>query len=69
LIVVETSVEGIAQGLQQMMAMSDEERQELGRQGCDWVKQEFSWERVAKQMIESYGAGASCSSPVLRGHQ
>jgi glycosyltransferase involved in cell wall biosynthesis len=54
LIVVETSVEGIAQGLQQMMALSDDERHELGQQGADWVKREFSWERVAKQMIEAY---------------
>jgi glycosyltransferase involved in cell wall biosynthesis len=58
LIVVETSVEGIAQGLREMMALNDEERHELGRQGCDWVKQEFSWERVAKQMVEAYGEGA-----------
>jgi len=58
LIVVETSGEGIAQGLQQMMALSDEERQEMGRQGSDWVKQEFSWERVAKRMVEAYREGA-----------
>jgi len=54
LCVVETSVEGIAQGLREMMALSDEERHELGQQGSEWVKQEFSWERVAKQMVEAY---------------
>ncbi len=54
LCVVETSVEGIAEGLREMMALSDTERQEMGRQGSEWVKQEFSWERVAKQMVEAY---------------
>jgi len=54
LIVVETSVEGIAEGVRRMMALSDAERQEMGRQGCEWVKREFSWESVAKQMVAAY---------------
>ena len=54
LIVVETSAEGIAEGLRQMMALSDAERQEMGRQGCEWVRREFSWESVARQMVEAY---------------
>jgi glycosyltransferase involved in cell wall biosynthesis len=58
LIVVETSVEGIAEGLRQMMALSDAERKEMGRQGCEWVKREFSWENVAKQMVAAYGVAA-----------
>ena len=55
LIIVETSAEGIAEGLRQMMALSDAERQELGRQGCAWVRREFSWESVARQMVDAYG--------------
>ncbi len=55
LIVVETSVEGIAQGVRRMMALSDAERKEMGRQGCEWVRREFSWESVARQMVEAYG--------------
>ena len=54
LIVVETSVEGIAKGLRRMMALSDAERHEMGMQGCKWVKSAFSWESVAKQMVEAY---------------
>jgi glycosyltransferase involved in cell wall biosynthesis len=38
-----------------MMALSDAERKEMGRQGGEWVKREFSWESVAKQMLEAYG--------------
>jgi glycosyltransferase involved in cell wall biosynthesis len=52
--VVETSVEGIAEGLRRMMALSDAERKEMGRQGCEWVRREFSWESVARQMVEAY---------------
>ncbi len=55
LIIVETSVEGVAAGLRQMMALSDAERREIGQNGCEWVKREFSWESVAKQMLEAYG--------------
>jgi glycosyltransferase involved in cell wall biosynthesis len=54
LIVVETSAEGIAEGLERMMALSDAERHEMGQQGCEWVKRELSWESVAKQMVEAY---------------
>jgi glycosyltransferase involved in cell wall biosynthesis len=54
LFVVETSVEGIAEGLRRMMALSDAERKEMGRQGCEWVRREFSWESVARQMVEAY---------------
>jgi glycosyltransferase involved in cell wall biosynthesis len=54
LIVVDTSAEGLAEGLRRMMALSDTERKELGSKGCAWVKSEFSWESVAKQMLEAY---------------
>jgi len=54
LIVVETSFEGIAEGLEQMMALSDDERHEMGRKGSEWVKREFSWDHVAKQMVAVY---------------
>ena len=67
LLVVETSVEGIAEGLQQMMALSDEERQEMGQQGCEWVKREFSWEHVAKQMVEAYEEGRAAARPCRGG--
>jgi nucleoside-diphosphate-sugar epimerase len=54
LIVVETSAEGIAEGLRRMMALSDAERKEMGRNGCEWVKREFSWESVAQKMLRAY---------------
>jgi glycosyltransferase involved in cell wall biosynthesis len=55
LFVVETSVTGIAEGLRRMMVLSDAERKEMGMRGCEWVKREFSWESVTKQMLEAYG--------------
>jgi glycosyltransferase involved in cell wall biosynthesis len=55
LIVVETSVTGIAEGLRRMMVLSDAERKEMGMRGCEWVKREFSWESVTKQMLKAYG--------------
>lgn len=54
LCVVETSVEGIVQGLLKMMTLSDAEREQMGRHGCEWVRQAFSWESVAKRMVEAY---------------
>ncbi|MEI7946391.1 MAG: hypothetical protein WCJ02_06830, partial [bacterium] len=54
LIVVETSVVGIAEGLRQMMALSDAERKEMGLRGCEWVKREFSWKSIAQQMVATY---------------
>jgi glycosyltransferase involved in cell wall biosynthesis len=54
LFVVETSVEGIAAGVRRMMALSDAERKEMGRRGCAWVRRDFSWESVAKQMVAAY---------------
>ena len=63
LIVVETSVEGIAEGLEQMMAISDDGRHEMGRKGSEWVKREFSWDHVAKQMVEAYEEGRAVARP------
>ena len=54
LYVVETSAEGVAEGLRRMMALSDAERKEMGQKGREWVKREFSWESVAKQMLAVY---------------
>ncbi len=67
LIVVETSVEGIVEGLERMMALSDDERHEMGRKGSEWVKREFSWDHVAKQMVEAYEEGRAAARPCRGG--
>lgn len=56
LFVVETSVEGIAEGLRHMMMLSDAERKEMGLKGYEWVKHEFNWGAVAKKMVAAYEA-------------
>jgi len=51
---VATSAPGIADGLSKMMALDDETRAEIGRNGQAWIHKEFQWERVAERMIEVY---------------
>jgi len=51
---VETSVQGIADGLLRVMALDDGARAEMGRNGRAWICKEFQWERVAERMIEVY---------------
>lgn len=51
---VDVSVEGIADGLLRMMQLSDEQRQEMGKKGREWVAREFAWEHIAAEMINVY---------------
>ena len=51
---VETNASGIADGLSRVMALSDETRKEMGAAGKMWVSREFTWEKVASEMIAVY---------------
>jgi glycosyltransferase involved in cell wall biosynthesis len=51
---VNDSVEALAEGMNCLMALSPEERRAMGARGREWMKRDFSWESVAKQMIELY---------------
>jgi len=57
---IETSVSGIVEGLSKMMALEDETRTAMGRNGQAWIHKEFQWERVVERMIEAYVAESVC---------
>jgi len=52
---VETRADSMASGLTDMMRLSDEERGVRGARGSEWVRATFSWEAVARQMLDLYG--------------
>jgi glycosyltransferase involved in cell wall biosynthesis len=60
---VDATVEGIAKGLRQATSYDPETLYAMGRKGREWVRTEFGWERVAKEVIATYeGAIATSKS-------
>lgn len=62
---VDIGVEPLVAGLEQAMACSTMELQEMGRRGRTWMEQEFSWPRIGMQMAETYQwilHGGTCPS-------
>jgi poly(glycerol-phosphate) alpha-glucosyltransferase len=51
---IETNPESIAIGLKKLFAMSDSERRKMGENGYALVKEKYTWDFVASQMIELY---------------
>ena len=51
---VETSAEGLADGLLDMLRLSDEELRERGVRGREWVSERFAWGAVASRMLGLY---------------
>jgi glycosyltransferase involved in cell wall biosynthesis len=51
---VETRADSLATGLAEMMRLSDEERRGRGARGREWIRERFSWEAVARQMLDLY---------------
>jgi len=49
-----TDVDGLTAGLERLIAMSDSERQQMGRCGRELVEQRFSWPIIATQMRQVY---------------
>ena len=47
-------VTDLKRGLERMLKFSDEERQEMGVRGREWMKEEFSWEAGAEKLIAGY---------------
>ena len=47
---VEAQSESVANGLNRLFAMSDEERGRMGQQGLALVKVRFNWTKVAAEM-------------------
>lgn len=55
-LVVTDDVTGIRHGLTRLMNMGENERQELGRNGRETVREHFSWESIANKLIKLYNA-------------
>ncbi|MCE0497065.1 MAG: glycosyltransferase [Methylacidiphilales bacterium] len=47
---IEPGTESIAEGLRQLLKMSDTERQSMGQRGLTLVKDRFTWSKIAIQM-------------------
>jgi poly(glycerol-phosphate) alpha-glucosyltransferase len=51
---VEPEAESVANGIQSLLAMPEKERQEMGENGFDLVKTNFSWQQVAASTLQLY---------------
>jgi len=51
---VDVGVEPLAEAIQAAVAMTDTERQEMGKRGYRLVEVNFSWPRIAKEMLAMY---------------
>ena len=51
---VDISVDGIAEGLRKMMALSDNERHLMGQRGYDFVRANFRWQEISAKMLSIY---------------
>ena len=49
---VDISAEGIQKGIEDIFALSDEERQAMGERGRKWVRENLDWTAIAKKMIK-----------------
>lgn len=49
---VDISAAGIQKGIEDIFALSDEERQAMGERGRRWVKENLDWAVIAKKMVE-----------------
>lgn len=52
---VDISAAGIQKGIEDIFALSDEERHVMGERGRRWVKENLEWTAIAKKMIECLG--------------
>lgn len=47
-------VGGLKEALAKILRFSDNQREEMGKQGREWMQKEFSWPAAAKKMVEAY---------------
>jgi len=60
---VDSTVDGIAQGLRQSTALDSSALHAMGAKGREWVATEFGWERIAKQFVTIYENLIACNNP------
>lgn len=51
---VPTTVQGVENGLRQLLVMSTEQRRAMGEKGLTLVKSSYTWTKIAAQMIDLY---------------
>lgn len=51
---VDVSAEAIGEGLEKLMALSDDARAEMGTKGRRWVEENLDWRAIAAQMVRGY---------------
>ena len=51
---IEIGVEPLAAALQECMAMSDDERRQMGENGLRLVEKKYTWDAVVKEMVQGY---------------
>ena len=64
---VENDVETLCGTLREMMALSENDRCEMGHMGCTLVEASYSWEAVGQALLTAYGktVGQHRSYPVI----
>jgi glycosyltransferase involved in cell wall biosynthesis len=53
-VICEPGREGVRVGLEKMLKMDEAKREEMGKQGKEWMKKDFSWEKSARRLSEGY---------------
>lgn len=53
-IMIDDNVESVANGIEQLLKMSEQERRTIGLNGLNLVKEKFTWDSAAKKMIKLY---------------
>ena len=53
-VICEPGREGVRVGLEKMLKMDEAKREEMGKQGKEWMKKDFSWEKSAKELVKAY---------------
>jgi glycosyltransferase involved in cell wall biosynthesis len=51
---VDTTIEGLAQGLREATAQEPAALRHMGTRGRAWVEAEFRWDAIAKRFIDAY---------------
>lgn len=51
---VDISAEGIRKGLEDVLALGDEERRAMGERGRRWVEANLDWTAIARKMVDCY---------------
>jgi glycosyltransferase involved in cell wall biosynthesis len=51
---IELGIEPLARALEQATALSRAELRARGERGRDWMRRDFSWDSIARQMAEVY---------------